>query len=854
MIATKLALREVKNNKKYWFFFTANLCIGLIGFTFIHLFRTNIENTLSQRAKTILSSDMAISGRRDMLKDEKQKVKEYLADKIKGHTATRELYSMGKSSRQSGAKSRLTFIKAVSGVYPLIGQIKLKSGKTFTPEFIQGLQEKPHVIISPEVKHQLKVTIGDHLWFGDQKFKIIDVLESDSTSSLRGVSLAPKVYIGDKFLDATNLIQFGTIAWYSYYYLLKDDSQIETYKKELYEKITDPAISVSTPEGSSQQVGRVVGYLGNYLGLIGIVALLISCVGGSYLFQSYVFDRLKQMGILKSIGVSKSALMSSFLLIIISFGLLATILALIFAKTLLPLALVYFKEWVNFELKLIFDWEIIGIILGIGVFTNILICLPILERVFQAQTIDLLNGQLNRKITKKDYMLYVPALLFLWMLAVWQANSFKVGSIFVGSMFFIFAVVLLLMPSVLNFVSKKLKAKKLTTPFSLPFGFGLRLVTRNKMSTLLTILCMAMGVSLLSVIGQLDKTIKNELIGENSDKPSLFLFDIQQEQFAKLQAFAKKKNIPMKDPSPMVRARLVKKNGEKIKREVKKEGFTTNEEERRRRFNNRGINLSYAMGLNDSEKMVEGTSFSGEYSGEGVAEMSLEKRYAGRMEVEVGDTMTFDVLGVEVTGKIVNLRTVNWSSFMPNFFITFQPGVLEQAPKTYLTSVNAVPFERQLEIQDQIVEEFPNISIINVTEIIGKIMTMFTAMAFAVGVMSLCCILVGMFVLYSILQSQMFKKQRDFALQKIVGMGEAEIFKTLFCEFMIIVGVALFLGTSIGFLLAVVVSQLFFDGLLVINYEFFLFFNSALLILSAAVIYFAYKTTYHKSVKELLLA
>lgn len=854
MIVTKLALREVKNNKKYWFFFTANLCIGLIGFTFIHLFRTNIENTLDQRAKTILSADMAISGRRDMLPEEKSKVETYLQDKMIAHTQTRELYSMGKNAATKSARSRLTFIKAIKGEYPLIGEIKLESGQSLTPEYIKSLQVEPYVIISPEVKHQLKVEIGDKLWFGEQAFEIKDIIKSDSTSSLRGVSLAPKVYIGDKFLDATNLIQFGTIAWYSYYFLIRDDSQVDTYKKEIYNLITDPAISVTTPEGSSEQVGRVVGYLGNYLGLIGIVALLISCVGGSYLFQSYVFDRLRQIGILKSVGVSKTALMGSFLLIITSFGLLSTILALLFAKLLLPFALIYFKQWVHFDLKLIFDWEMIGVILAIGVLTNILVCLPILERVFQAQTIDLLNNQVNRKISKQDYLLYFPALIFLWVLSVWQANSFKVGSIFVASLFIIFAVVLLVMPLILNFISKKLKSRKLTAPLSLPVGFGLRLVARNKMSTLLTILCMAMGVSLLSVIGQLDKTIKNELIGENSDKPSLFLFDIQQEQYEELKKFAQEKSIPMQEPSPMVRARLVKKNGEKIKRQVKEEGFTTNEEERRRRFNNRGINLSYAAGLNASEKLVEGVPFSGEYAGDGIAQMSLEKRYAGRMEVEVGDTMTFDVLGVEVTGKIVSLRTVNWSSFMPNFFITFQPGVLEQAPKTYLASVREVPFERQLEIQDQIVEKFPNISIINVTEIIGKIMTMFTAMAFAVGVMSLCCILVGMFVLYSILQSQMFKKQKDFALQKIVGMSEHQIFQTLFAEFMIIVATALVLGTAIGFILSVVVSQLFFDGLLVINYEFFFFFNSALLLLSAAVIYFAYKTTYHKSVKELLLA
>jgi putative ABC transport system permease protein len=852
MIATKLAMREIKNNKRYWLFFTANLCIGLMGFTFIHLFRSNITKTLDQRAKTILSSDMAISGRRQLSTEEGKNVDDYLLDKITRMTEIRELYSMGKSSPDIGSKSRLTFIKAIKDKYPLIGEITLTSGKVLDESFILELQKKPYVIISKEVQHQLKVKKGDSLYFGDQKFEVVGTIESDSTSSLRGVSLAPKVYIGDIFLDKTNLIKFGTLAWYTRYYLLKDDSKLDIFKTELYKKITDPAISVQTPESSSEQVGRVVNYLSDYLGLIGIVALLISCVGGSYLFQSYVFDRLRQIGILKSIGVSKAQLINSFLIIITSFGLLATALALLFSNLLLPLAMIYFKEWVNFDLKTFIDLEAVGIILSIGIVTNLLICFPILDRVFQAQTIDLLNNKITTKLSIKDYALYLPALLFLWGLSVWQAKSLMVGSVFVAAMFIIFFVVLMIMPFVLKWLSNILIHKDLTWPVSLNFGYGFRLVTRNKISTLLTILCMSMGVSLLSVIGQLDKTLKNELIGNASEKPSLFLFDIQQEQYKDLKKFANENNVPLKNPSPMIRARLIKKNGEKIKRKVKQEGFTTNENERKRRFNNRGINLSYAEGLNPSEKMVEGSPFTGRYSGEGVAQVSLEKRYAQRMEVEVGDTLTYEVLGIEVTGKIVNLRTVNWSSFLPNFFITFQPGVLEEAPKTYLSSVSAVPFEKQLEIQDQIVEKFPNISILNVTEIISKIMTMFSAMAFAVGIMSLCCISVGMFVLYSILQSQLFKKQNEFALQKIIGMKEKDIFLTLFSEYFIIVITALFLGTTIGFVLAILVSQLFLDGLFVVNFEFFVIFNSALCVLSSIVIYSAFKTNYNKSVKELL--
>ncbi|MBD65534.1 MAG: hypothetical protein CME62_10025 [Halobacteriovoraceae bacterium] len=852
MIAAKLARREIKNNGRYWMFFTANLCIGLMGFTFIYLFKSNVTNALEMRAKTLLSSDIALSGRRDLSQEEKQKLFAYMETVSTDSTQLREVYSMTKTQKKNKSISRLTFIKAVQKKYPLIGSVQLENYGVLDSELITKLQNKPWVIISPEVAHQFKIGVGDQLTIGEVNFKVFDTIQSDTTSSLRGLGLAPKVYIGDKYLTKTELLSFGSIAYYSYYFNIDKKYKADDVKNEIYQRVTDPALRVKTPENSSEQIGRVIGNLSNYLGLIGIVALLISCVGASYLFQSYLFDRLKQMGILKALGVGKRDQTLSFVLVISFFGFLATLLAMGFAYSLLPLAFHYLEQWMSFPITMSIDIQMVLTMLGIGVIINLLICTPLIRRVFKGTTIELINTHMTQSFRAKDALFYLPALLFIWGLSIWQSNSIFIGSIFIGGMVIIFLIVLLVLPFALNAISNYLKNLDINKPFNLYVAYGLRLVSRNKLSTLLTVLCLAIGVSLLSVIGQLDKSLKSELIGDGSPKPSLFLFDIQQEQYDELIAYAKSENIPLNDPVPMIRARLRKKNGEVVKRQLEEEGFTTNEEERRRRFNNRGVNLSYAKGLNPSEKLSEGVEFSGVYSGEGPAEISLEKRYAKRLGVDIGDTLTYEVLGVEITGEVVNLRSVKWTSFLPNFFITFQPGVLDDAPKTYLSAVSKVDFQRQLEIQDLIVEKFPNISMINVSEIIEKMMTLFAAMAMAIGVMSLCCISVGTFVLYSILQSQMHKKKNDFALQKIVGMQKNEIFKTLLSEYVILVLTALFLGTSIGFLLALGVSYFLLDGLFVVNYEFLIAFNMGLLIVSLGVVLIAFKQHYRKTVLELL--
>ncbi len=849
MIVLKLANRELKNNLKYWSLFTLNLTIGLIGFAFILLFRDNISFALEERAKTMLSADLAISGRRSLSEDERKAVEVYLRGKKTEVSKIIELYSMGKTLNEKSI-SRLLLIKAVESNYPLIGNVHLTDGREFSPVFFQKAIKSNFVYISEEVAYQFNLKKTEKLKLGKHVFTVDGIIESDSTSVMRGFGLAPKVYIPKVLLDKTDLIQFGTVAWYSDFFMLKKHLSLEKEKLELEKRIEDPAIKVKSPRNSSQQLGRVIGYLSDYLGLIGVVALLISSVGGSYLFQNYIFERIKQIGILKSLGLSKYKITASFIIIILGLGLISTVITLIISQLLLPIALSFAKEWVSIDLTNQIGFDIFVIVFLIGVMTNLLICPPVLFQIFKLKTINLLNAQIGLS-DKKQILFYIPALGFLWGLSIWQSHSFKIGSVFTFSLLSIFVLVLGLLPLLLNKLSDKLKEKSLLRPYSLAFGVAVRLMVRNRISTVFTILCLATGFSLISVIAQVDKGLTQELTTKETTRPSLFMFDIQDNQYEDLKEFALNHKIPLLEPTPMIRARLTKKNGVKVERVQETEGFRTREEDGERRFNNRGVNLSYSLELNDAESIVEGRPFSGVYSGDGKVEISLEKRYAKRLGVSVGDELTYNVLGVDVEGVIVNLRQVKWTSFLPNFFTVIQPGVLEDAPKTFLAAVKKQSKEEQYKTQDLIVSKFNNISIISVSELITKILEMFEAMAWAIGIMSFCCISVGIFVLFSIVQSQLRKKHIDFALQKIMGMSSQEIFKSFLWEYLTLVFISLFMGTCFGVIISYIVSILFLDGIFVFNFEFFFIFNLGALIFCYLVVKYTFSSYYNKSVNDL---
>jgi putative ABC transport system permease protein len=822
MQISKLAIREIKNSKNFSLVFIINLSLGLLGFVCLNSFNDSLNISLEGRAKTLLAADMTIGGRRDLTPEESKAANEVMSDKYIYSHKLISIYSMGAVKKPDGQKSRLMNIKAIGKNYPLYGEITLSESGKISSQKTKDLETAPVAWVSKELQHQLKLKLGDKIKLGTLDFTISNIINSDTTTSWRGIGLAPKIYVGRDYLLKTGLVSFGSVAGYSNQFLLKQEFQnknaVEELKKQLLEKITDPAVKVYLPENSSEQVGRILNYLTDYLGLVALVALFLSGIGTAYLFQSFLFIRLKEIGILKSLGLSKSKIMGIYATQVTLLGLAAVALSSIAAAGLLPLLNKIVNEEVGFSLKLHYSVDAFLVSFLVAILAGLLVCLPILYKMLEKKTSDILFGQEGFKWQwgTRDVLTFIPLLLLFWGLSIWQSHSILIGSTFVISILISICVFLWILPRILKLMDNKLKSMHvLRRPGGLSWGLGLRYLVRNPFATTMSFLALSLGIMLLSLIGQLEKSLQTELMDRSVPKPSLFLFDIQEEQHAELVKFADDENIPMVSPSPMVRGRITQINGEKFERLKNERGsFQTREDETQTRFRNRGINLSYALKPNESETIVEGKEFPGVFQEEKqeTPYISLEKRYAKRLGVKLGDVLTFDILGVEVKGKVLNLRKVKWTSFVPNFFIVFQPGVIEEAPKTYLTAIKQVQELEQYRIQDLLVEKFHNISILNVTELIGKILTTFGMMGIAIKMMALLCLLVGMVVIFAITQHQVQKEAVELTIQKVLGLRWKQQLIIINKSFAVTVILATVLGTLFSILLGNLLSIMFFDG------------------------------------------
>ena len=65
----------------------------------------------------------------------------------------------------------------------------------------------------------------------------------------------------------------------------------------------------------------------------------------------------------------------------------------------------------------------------------------------------------------------------------------------------------------------------------------------------------------------------------------------------------------------------------------------------------------------------------------------MEKRIADGLGLKIGDSLTVNVLGRNITARIANLRVVDWQSLGINFVLVYSPNAFRGAPHTHIATL-----------------------------------------------------------------------------------------------------------------------------------------------------------------------
>ena len=811
----KLAFRELLNNRRFSLFFIFNLALGLAGFIALDSFKESLDNHLGQNSKAILGADIALTSYLPF----EDKTLDALEAKFPQNTlSTRKttLFTMVASEDQS----RLVQITGIEKEFPFYGKMVLKKNGVVESENVeQSLALSGEAWVYPELLFMLGLKLGGSVKIGEKNFTIADTVLDDPSSSFSSFGLAPRVYLAYSQMQETALLSKKSRVSYQRLYRLPDGTDLSGLVVKLQNQInsfdgSDSKIRILTHKRAGNNLGRLLGYLNDYLGLVAMIAVFLAGIGAAYLFRNYLVHRFREISILMSLGATRQ---QTYRMVLWQLGLLGTgaaLIAIFISLVILPLLPLLLKQFLpnGFETQLSLGSLLFALVLG-GV-GSLVFCLPVLSRIRTVQPLQLFHKNVGQQdVTPalwRQALSYLPLLILSWSLSVWQSHSLIVGSAFVGmllaSILFLGSIAWLVL-----FLAGKLSQTSGSTMKRLAF----RNLQRNRAGAISCFLALALGTLLINLIPQIYQGLQEEVSRPDDFRiPSLFLFDIQPEQMEPLRKTLAAEKVNLNYLSPMVRARLEKVNGKSFDVNTE-EVALTREEERQQNFRRHNLNLSYRTQLADSEQIVEGRPLASKFAWDSgkPAEVSLEVRYAERMGFKLGDLLTFNVQEVLVEAIVINLRRVQWNSFQPNFFILFQPGVLEDAPGTFLGSIGGLDASRRLNVQNRIVSDYPNVSVIDVTRMVGRVLKISDQMVLALRLMAYLSILAGLVVVFSIARHEVEGRLWELNLLKVLGARFSDIQKMIQIEFAVLGIFAGLFGVAVSLIMSYGISWWFFENL-----------------------------------------
>lgn len=782
MVAIRLILASLWRQRSLYLLWILSLCFAINGLMIIDVYRASLSETLRLQGTKILTADTALSTRRVLTEDEKKIFKGTLPSGSRFAEMT-EMFAMVSSANES----RLAMLRFIDDGHPLIGDLRVQGSEVTGAK----LSSEPLVWVARDLLPLLDVSVGDSLQVGKTRFRIDGVIEKDSSQTFRMGPMAPRIYLHNKYLKDTQLIQFGSTFSNTVFAALSQP--VDGLKKAVERQFPDPSIQITVPADLEQGSLRVLSRLLDYLGLVGLVTLSIGWIGVYYLGRRWLMLEQNTGGLLKCLGFTAremERLWLTKLTLILTLGVAAGgAVAWSASHLLVPL----FREGLPDDFSLHWSWRNTLLLILVGPGTGWLLLSEAIARAAQTPPLLLIQSQIgDRRPIYTWFVLPVGLVLLGLALTFLQARSWTVTGVFLGSLIGSVALIVTLAALSLTWINR---VRQRTTGWIR--HTSLSLWVRRPTVAILLVTVSALTGLLSQLIPHLEKTIVGELNSPvDTERPGLFLFDIQDEQKEPLMALLRENGIEVFEQSPFIRARILKVNEKEFER-LNENSFTTREEEVDARMRNRGVNLTFRDRLGPAEKVIAGL----EYEKMGANEISVEQRYAERLKLKVGDEVLFDVQGVEVSARVASLREVNWDSFQPNFFIQFKSGAIDEAPKTWILTLKRHATLTPPQIQKLITKPFPNVTSINIAETVNSISELILKLSSGLNLASRLSLALGLFVFVMILLFQLVSSERDWIQLHRQGLTGFEILKLQFAAF----GSLSFFGVILGSGLSILV-------------------------------------------------
>jgi putative ABC transport system permease protein len=784
-VAVRLAAREARGGLSGFRIFIAAIALGVAAIAAVGSTSRAITEGISLQGREILGGDIAVR----------------FGGEVPPETVVSTLGARGRLStvtlvnsmarRTDGEAQALARIKAVDAAYPLAGEFRLEGGGRLADALAPAADGSIGVVIEPILADRLDVKVGDRIAIGRATAEVRGLIEKEPDQVGTGVAYGPRVMMSREALAATDIVQPGSLVANTIRLALPDgttDEAVAAVAAEIKAAQSDSGRTVSSRLDAAPGLERNVDRFSQFLTLVGLTALIVGGVGVTNAVKAFIERKRDTIATLKAVGAPGGFVVAIYLIEIgviagigVVLGLALGLVPPFFAGGLIAAAL---------ELPIeigVYPGELL-LAAAYGFLTAFAFAIWSLGRAHDVPVSALFREKVapERRLPRRVYVLATTvAVLLLASLAIVSAADRFVAVIFVLSM----AAIFIVLTGVAGLIRRL--AGRLPAVGSAEFRLALRNIHRRGGLTLSVVLSLGLGLTLMVTLALIDTGLRRQLTSTLPDKaPTFFVLDIRSND---LDAFSHlvETTVPgtTLETVPMLRGRITALKGTPVDK------IDAPESARWALSGDRGITLSAEPPTNST--LASGAWWPRDYKGEPL--VSFEDELAREFGLSIGDTVTVNVLGREITAKVASTRKVEWQSLSINFVMVFSPNTFAGAPYSVLSTAALPPggdaaAERNNEgrLIRAVVAAFPTATMVRVKDVLATVNDLVGSLTLAIRAAASIALAASVLVLAGALASGHRQRVYDAVLLKTFGATRARVLLAFALEY-----------AALGFLTAV---------------------------------------------------
>ena len=785
-----LAWKESRTARKRLLLYMSSIALGVAALVAIDSFADNLTTSVREQSKSLLGGDASLTTRAGMTP-----AADSLVDSLRrnGMTVARitEFPSMAAITRTGN--TRLIQVRGVSSTYPLYGTVITEPAAAFA-----RIRTTHAVVVDPGLLVSLGAQVGDSVSLGYATFQIVGTLRQVPGDAGFQSVVGPRIFVSDQWLDETRLLTFGSRASYETLLKMPPGMQATTWaarSKPVLEKLK---LRVRTAAQSEANVTEAIDTLGSFLGLVGLVALLLGGIGVASGVHAFIRRKQETIAVLRCLGATSGQVLAIYGMQAAMMGLAGAA-----AGAVLGIAIQFalpqlVRELLPVDVSVTLSPIAIASGLGVGVWVALAFALRPLVGVRNISPLQVLRTEVDESAKLPWYRDWLGMLVTAGIivsvisLAVSRAGALRPGLAISAGIALVLGL-LLGSAALLMWAAKKL----LRAGWPYVVRQGVSNLYRPLNQTRSVVLSLGFGAFLVSTLFLLQTTLLTRFaVDAGASGGNVLFYDVQDDQGAWMDTIITSSGHRLVQRVPIVTMRLSEVKGISVKvaqaaaEKLDKAPWPYTREYR----------STYRDTLVKSETVMSGTWFNtAPAAPAGMSRVSIDESIADDLMIKVGDQLTWNVQGAMLKTVVSSTRKVNFARFEPNFFVVFESSAIRDAPKQFAVIASVIGDSAVGALQRDVVRKYPNVSSLDISLITRTITNILDKVSSAIRFMAVFALIMGVPVLISAVAATRRERLREGVLLKVLGATRLQIGRIMLSEYAVL-GL---LGALAGMLLGI---------------------------------------------------